>query len=173
MPRTLCFAKRSVRGPAPQTVQDVRSLRIVCLLDMRSLSRSRIRHGTRMVQQLHLTLTKNVTRREQTKSASQNLAYPALRRQAASSKARRRRRTLCGTSRRSNAGDGRLPPQPMVCRWAGPICVAALRGSSLAYRNRVRRAPRALRGSHLGPAQGTGDAGTHSKPLRMFARRAP
>ena len=86
-----------------------------------------------------------------------------LRRQAAICGVAPPRRTPVGTPSSSRLGAGRLPPQPMVCQWAGPICVAGRRCSSLAYWLPVRRTPRALRGSHLGPAQGTGDSGTHSK----------
>ena len=99
------------------------------------------------------------------KSASQNLAYPALRRQVASCKERRRRRTPLWYVEEERRR--RWPPGAATHRltigWAELRRRAALLvGCVLATSTRPSRA---LRGSQLGPAQGTGDSGTHSKVM--------
>ena len=63
---------------------------------------------------------------------------------------------------RANRVAGRLPPQPLVGPWAGPICVAAPRSSSLAYSS--SSTPRSARLARLaaGPSAAAGGCETNS-----------
>ena len=74
----------------------------------------------------------------------------------------------CRRNQRSTDWLGRSGVAALRCAAAAIEAAATCRtrgrsASSFAYWPPVRRTPRAWRGSQLGPAQGTGDSGTHSK----------
>ena len=99
---------------------------------------------------------------------------PRCVRQAVSSKERRRRRTSTGgTSRRSDAGAGRLPTQPMVLTmgWAESRRRAVLLVACVSP-GLIRCAPRALPGSRLGPARPRGISGRTLITTRRCRPRA-